>query len=303
MTGDDGSGRQVVAGASITHKMSPFDDYELLDFGRGRKLERFGSRIVDRPAPAVADAAIRSLELWREAIRFERRDAQRGVWVNAPADVADWTISFDEWRLELRLAPSGQVGVFPEQSANWRWIAEQIASAGRPLSVLNLFAYTGASTLAAARAGASVVHVDAARSAVAWARVNAQRSELADAPIRWIVDDARKFVQRELERGRGYDAVILDPPSYGHGPSGLAWQVNRDLPGFLADCIKLLRGRGRFALASCHSPGWDAKTLTHAFCEAAAKNGCRPSVSADTMDLRRGDRVIPSGVVARCQIE
>ncbi|MEX0978866.1 MAG: class I SAM-dependent methyltransferase [Pirellulales bacterium] len=233
--------------------MSASNPYELLDFGAGRKLERFGPYVLDRPSPA-AEAAVRQLpHLWDQAdARFERDGTPLGRWVCVePIDDA-WQVNFDLLHLELKLTDSGQVGVFPEQAANWRWIADEARRVG-PIKVLNLFAYTGASTLAAAAAGAAVVHVDASSSAVARARRNAVTSNLKDLPIRWMIEDVLKFVRREVNRGNDYDALILDPPAYGHGPRGQSWQLDSHLDELLANCFKLCRGQERFLLLTCHS--------------------------------------------------
>ena len=162
--------------------------------------------------------------------------------------------------LELKRTNFGHLGLFPEQAANWPWIAEQVASAPA-MRVLNLFAYTGGSTLAAAAAGAEVVHVDAAKNIVAWARRNAALSGLADAPIHWIAEDALKFVKRELRRENRYDAVILDPPSYGHGAHGEVWRLSQHLPRLLELCGQLTAGRRRFMLLTCHTPDFEPARL------------------------------------------
>ncbi len=229
-------------------------EYQLLDFGAGRKLERFGPYVLDRPAPGAAEAAPRKFELWPDAdATYERGGAQQGRWhFNRLLDES-WPVRHGELTLILKFTDSGQVGLFPEQAKNWDWIAEQVRSAGRPLQVLNLFAYTGGSTLAAAAAGAEVVHVDAATSVVAWARANAEASGLADAPIRWIAEDAVKFARRELKRGHRYDAVILDPPGYGHGPRGETWKLEQHLGELLGVCLELTAENRQFILLTCHS--------------------------------------------------
>jgi len=221
---------------------SEHDQYELIDFGRGRRLERFGAILLDRPWPAVERHEPNRPEDWERAdARFEGPRAGRGRWVARRTLPETWTIELASLRFQLKPTPWGQVGVFPEQRANWQWIARQFgaqAHAGVPagaagpaeseprrLRLLNLFAYTGGSTLAAAAQGAEVVHVDAAANIVAWARRNAALSALEEHPIRWIVEDAQKFVRRELRRGNQYDGVILDPPSYGHGAHGEVWRT------------------------------------------------------------------------------
>ncbi len=229
------------------------DAYELLDFGNGRKLERFGTYVLDRPSPAAEGLERRRPELWSAAAaRFQRIDGGAGSWACRGSLAAPWTVRFGGVTLELKLTDFGHLGIFPEQAENWEWIAEQVRQAGRP-KVLNLFAYTGASSLVAAAAGAEVVHVDAAANVVAWARRNAEASGLADAPVRWIVEDATKFVRRELRRKQTYDAVLLDPPAYGHGPGSQHWKLDEHLEGLLAMCFELCRERRQFMLFSCHT--------------------------------------------------
>lgn len=227
------------------------DQYELLDFGAGRKLERFGPYVLDRPSRAAERAVRQSPQLWAGASARYDRDGESGRW-SCARPIDPWPVNFGSLALELRLTDSGQLGVFPEQAANWRWIADQVRQAGR-IKVLNLFAYTGASTLAAAAAGAEVVHVDAAAGVVAWGRRNAHASNLSHLPIRWIIEDVVKFVRREWMRGNCYDAVILDPPAYGHGPRRQSWKLENQLDELLAMCLELCRGQERFGLLTCHS--------------------------------------------------
>jgi 23S rRNA (cytosine1962-C5)-methyltransferase len=233
------------------------DQYQLLDFGAGRKLERFGAYVLDRPAPAAGDAAPRDVAMWLQAdARYERREGEHGRWAVARPMARTWLVHCESLALELKLTESGQVGIFPEQADNLNWISRQARAAGRPIKVVNLFAYTGAGTLAAAAAGAEVTHVDAAASAVSWARRNADRSGLTNAPIRWIVDDAMTFARRELRRGHRYDAAIIDPPAYGHGPRGQTWKLAENLGELLAICAELTARNRQFMLLSCHSGPW-----------------------------------------------
>jgi 23S rRNA (cytosine1962-C5)-methyltransferase len=275
------------------------DQYELLDFGQGRKLERFGPLVLDRPAPAVSDAAVRDLGLWGSAdARFTRHDAAHGDWTLRGRLPAHWHLHHGSTVLELQRTHSGAVGVFPEQAENWDWIDRQVRRSGGVLKVLNLFAYTGASTLAAAAAGAEVVHVDAARSVVNWARRNAARSHLADAPVRWIVDDARKFVERELRRGSQYHGVILDPPTYGHGPKSEPWEMATDLYDLLTACGRLTRGARAFMLLTCHTPTIGPAELEAMLADAVFGHG-QSGVFAKPLTVRTRDgRHLPSGVVA-----
>lgn len=281
----------------------PWSDYELLDFGAGRKLERFGDWLLDRPCP-TAEAAPAQRELWPQATaRYEGERAAAGQW-SPPAkkwSASEYSLQVPELGFTLGLSPlpSGQIGIFPEQLGNWRWITEQVERAEKPLSVLNLFAYTGGSTLAAAAAGAEVTHVDAAKSMVTRARDNAELSGLASAPIRWIVEDAVKYCQREVKRGNQYDAVILDPPSYGHGPKGEAWSIQRDLLPLLELCGKLTAQRRAFVLCTCHSPGIGPAELG-AYLSDGIFGHCGQPPRCGTLSLETADgRRLPSGIVAR----
>ncbi|HET9084722.1 MAG TPA: class I SAM-dependent methyltransferase [Candidatus Limnocylindrales bacterium] len=231
------------------------EDYELIDAGGGRRLERFGDRVVDRPYPA-ADSPPRALDRWQEAdLRFERE----GGWQGSVEDDR-WTVTLADLRFELRPTAAGQVGVFPEHAGLVPWLEERITEHTDAPAVLNLFSYTGLITLALARAGASVAHIDAAKPSVDWARRNAAVNGLADRPIRWLVDDASAFVAREVRRGRRYDGVVLDPPTYGHGASGKAWRLERDLPPLLDDLQRLL-APGGFLLLTAHTEALDPFTL------------------------------------------
>ncbi len=261
-------------------------------------MERFGPVTLDRPCP-VAELLARALpDAWRCAdARFEGRNEEKGQWTCRRELPERWTIAYGRLQFELKPTDFGHLGIFPEQADNWAWIEEQVRKAGRPLKVLNLFAYTGGSTMAAAAAGAEMVHVDAAKNTVVWARRNAELSGLRAAPIRWIVEDALKFVKRELRRGNRYDAVILDPPSYGHGPRGEVWRLSKHLPRLLSLCGELTAGRPQFMLLTCHTPGYEPTTLRTMICEVLGSEG---SVAVGPMSLRSdAGRELPSGTVAR----
>jgi 23S rRNA (cytosine1962-C5)-methyltransferase len=246
-----------VVGRSVSPDDALVEHYELIDTGDGRRLERFGEHVVDRPFPA-ADSPRRAAERWEEAdLRFDRDGGWEGATDAGPDP---WTISLAGLRLELRPTAAGQVGLFPEHAVLVPWLTERIAERINAPSVLNLFAYTGLITLALARAGASVAHVDAAKPSVDWARRNAAMNALVDRPIRWLVDDAPAFVAREVRRGRRYDGVVLDPPTYGHGASGKAWRLERDLRSLLDDLQRLL-APGGFLLLTAHTEALDPFTL------------------------------------------
>ncbi len=281
-------------------------NYELLDFGKGRKLERFGAWIVDRPSPAAESTLPTDASLWKKAhARYERESAQAGKWRFAnDFSPDDWQLAIGSFRLRLQPTESGQVGVFMEQQANWDWLAARIRRAAVPLKILNLFAYSGASTLAAAAAGAEVVHVDAAGGVVQWARQNAEISGLAAARIRWITEDAMKFVEREIKRGQQYDAVILDPPSYGHGPKGEAFRLSEHLMPMLDGCRQLTEANRAFFLLTCHSPGFGPAELEACLSDAVfgavplaltpSSSTCkhRPAVSSTRVFVRAGHNVM-----------
>jgi 23S rRNA (cytosine1962-C5)-methyltransferase len=316
------------------------DQYQLLDFGDGRRLERFGPFILDRPCPAAERTPRADPAAWQQAdARFDRSGDEQGTWTCRRELPERWTIACGRLVLELKPTDFGHLGVFPEQSENWEWITEQCltlprrASEGdagellysRPgslpashgaspaprVGVLNLFAYTGGSTLAAAAAGAEVVHVDAAENIVAWARRNAEHAGLAEARIRWIAEDAMKFVQRELRRGNRYNAVILDPPSYGHGPRGEVWRLSTHLPQLLRLCAELTAGRRQFVVLTCHTPGFSPARLRDMLGEALAVAAPPPgraagpgTVTARQLTLRAASgRELPGGVVVRWSVE
>ena len=259
--------------------------YELLDAGDGRRLERFGALIVDRPA-ADADEPARDPDAWRSAdLEFVRG---RG-WAAASGDVpASWQVDDGDLRFELRPTPTGQVGLFPEQSPNRAWVRDAIAGMPPGAAVLNLFAYTGAASLSAAAAGASVTHVDGSRPAVGWARRNAELSGLADRPIRWIVDDVEAFVGREGRRGRRYDAVVLDPPSYGHGAGGRTWRLEERLPGLLALCAGLTGDRPAFVVLTAHTPGFGPDRLGDELAAAFRRRAADADVGTLGLRARSG---------------
>jgi 23S rRNA (cytosine1962-C5)-methyltransferase len=236
------------------------DQYALLDFGGGRKLERLGAYVLDRPAPAAADARRAAPQRWQEADLVLE---QRGQVVGGNSDrirgtgTAPWHMRCRELSLELRLTPFGHVGVFPEHAHNWQWLLRRLATADSESQerrkVLNLFAYTGILSLLAAADGCEVAHIDASAPTVAWARRNAQLSGLAEAPIRWIVEDVRKFVAREVRRGNRYSAVVLDPPTYGHGPKGTTWRIEEHLQDLLDACCQLLAEEQAWMVVTGHS--------------------------------------------------
>ncbi|HET7726903.1 MAG TPA: class I SAM-dependent methyltransferase [Candidatus Limnocylindrales bacterium] len=273
------------------------DEYELLDAAEGRRIERFGAHVTDRPSGAAYGAEWLASGLPAADLVYERADDGGGAWVRG-GDTLPWLVRHAGLTLELRAAAGGQVGLFPEHAALWPWLAAVVAGAGtrlgRPPVLLSLFAYTGGTTLTIASAGGDVAHVDASRPAVAWARVNATHSGLGDAPVRWLVDDVAAFVARERRRGRRYDGVVLDPPSYGHGERRRTWRIATDLPPLL-EALAGLIPEPQVVLLTAHTPGWDAGRLAELVTSAFA-------VDPETGDLRleaRTGRVLPLGSYAR----
>ncbi len=230
-------------------------DYELLDCGRGEKLERWGDKILVRPDPQAIWNTPRTLRGWKvNDGRYSRSHTGGGHWDKRGLP-QHWTIQYGSLTFQVGPMNFKHTGLFPEQAANWDFAQQQIQSAGREINVLNLFAYTGGATVACAAAGAKVCHVDAAKGMVAWARENARLSHLSDAPIRWIVDDCAKFVEREIRRGRRYDALIMDPPSYGRGPSGEVWKLEENLYPFLELVVQVLSDQPLFIIINSYTTG------------------------------------------------
>lgn len=288
--------------------------YRLLDFGKGRKLEKFGGILLDRPSPPAELFTTREpFSIWEKADgMFRRSEGLKGNWrwktSTAPQS---WQLETSHFSLILKPTEVGHLGVFPEQEPNWEWIYDRTKfylARRSAFRVLNLFAYTGGSTLAAAAAMReagktsanaeifSVSHVDSAKNIVQWARENAEISDLADAPVRWIGEDALKFTRRELKRGKKYDAVILDPPSYGHGTKGEVWKLDQNLPELLDLCADLIADSPAFVLLTAHSPGLDERGLARLLREHFPPARC----DFYPMELKTATgRVLPSGAAAR----
>ncbi len=230
-------------------------DYELIDCGAGEKLERWGNKILVRPDPQAIWNTPRKHRGWKaNDARYHRSNSGGGHWFIKSLP-QQWTIRYKELTFQVGPMNFKHTGLFPEQAANWDFAQQMIRTAGRPINVLNLFAYTGGATVACAAAGAKVCHVDAAKGMVAWAKENARLSGLVEAPIRWIVDDCAKFVEREIRRGHSYDAIIMDPPSYGRGPSGEVWKLEDNLYPFLELVVQVLSDRPLFVLINSYTTG------------------------------------------------
>lgn len=281
-------------------KSDNWKDYEVIDTSDGEKLERWGRYILVRPDPQVIWSTPKKNRLWREYdARYARSTSGGGQW-SAHHLPDRWQIQYDDLTFNVKPMNFKHTGVFPEQAANWDFIRQRVAQAGRPLRVLNLFAYTGGATLAAASAGASVCHVDAAKGMVAWAKENARSSGLEDAPIRWIVDDCAKFVEREIRRGRQYDAVIMDPPSYGRGPSGEIWKLEKDLYSFVQLVAGVLSDHPSFMIINSYTTGLAPSVLGYILDSiVSAKYGGSTVCDELGLPVRDSGLTLPCGAAGR----
>ncbi|MBQ7459966.1 MAG: class I SAM-dependent methyltransferase [Oscillospiraceae bacterium] len=238
-------------------------DYELLDTSSGERLERWGKVYMVRPDPQVIWDTPKRDPRWRSAdARYSRSSTGGGSWEKKTVPDS-WQIKYGELTFNIKPMNFKHTGIFPEQAANWDWAMDKIKNAGRPIKVLNLFAYTGASTAAMLSAGAEVCHVDAAKGMVAWAKENAASSGVQDKPVRWIIDDCAKFVQREIRREHKYDAIVMDPPSYGRGPSGEVWKLENDLMPFVRLCAGVLSDDPLFVLINSYTTGLSPSAITY----------------------------------------
>jgi 23S rRNA (cytosine1962-C5)-methyltransferase len=261
------------------------ESYELIDSGHGRKLELFGPYLLIRPCAQAVWAPSLPAKKWRQAAAEFSRDEG---W-SAPLPES-WEISLDGLTFKLSATDFGHVGLFPEHRQVWAWLKKTLSKGER---LLNLFAYSGGATLAAAQAGAEVCHLDSSKGMVAWARENAALNGLSSAPIRWIVDDAMKFLRREVRRGRTYECILLDPPSFGRGSRGEVFKIDEAIEELLRLCKELLSPRAKGLLLTCHTPGYTPLTLNHLL-EQAIKE----PVATGEMRLE-GARAIPAGAYAR----
>lgn len=280
-------------------------DYEVLDATDGERLERWGDVILVRPDPQIIWETGHRHALWSDPhARYERSSSGGGQWHNRKRFADQWQISYRNLRFVVRPTGFKHTGLFPEQACNWDLLKQKIEGAGRPIKVLNLFAYTGGATLAAAEAGASVCHVDAAKGMVSWARENAQASGLADKPIRWIVDDCKKFVEREIRRGVRYDVIIMDPPSYGRGPGGEVWKLEEQLYALVTLCAQVLSDKPLLFLLNSYTTGLSPSVMAYVL-DAALRTQFGGSVSADEIGLRvtQSGAVLPCGSTAIWQAE
>lgn len=282
--------------------MQPDTYYSLLDFGQGIRLEQWGPHRLIRPDP-TAVGAMTNPELWTSADATYEGEKGKGSWFRKNTLPESWTIDSDDIKLRIRLAPYKHTGAFPEQEQNWRWMRMIAKKSGPPLTILNLFAYTGGASVALAKDGHFVTHVDASKPAITWAKENAVLNAIPETGIRWIFDDAPTFVARERKRGKKYDAILLDPPAFGHSPSGKTWRVERDLAPLLEDCCTLLSEHPSFLLLNGYAHGDTPDSFRRLLTGVIKKQ--RPELKFDiqTGDLKLKSvdgRTLSTGTVARC---
>lgn len=237
-------------------RVAQWNDYELLDTSNGERLERWGEIFLIRPDPQIIWAGEQKDPRWKRAhARYRRSSSGGGKWEMYQPMPDVWKIGWQGLTFRLKAMGFKHTGIFPEQAVNWEFAMEKIRGASRPVKVLNLFGYTGAATLACMKAGAAVTHVDASRGMVQWAKENAEASGLADRPVRWLVDDCVKFVQREQRRGNRYDGIIMDPPSYGRGPGGEVWKLEEQLDSLVRMCLPILSEHPLFFILNSYTTG------------------------------------------------
>jgi len=309
-------------------------DYELLDSGDGEKLERFGEFVLSRPDPQALWQKRLSKQEWDKADAYFTRDSERADWSFRRKLPEQWQIEFGGLKFWIKPTAFKHTGLFPEQVVNWEWLRKVLAKAvslggsdeTRPLGdssssarssptpprggllspagsndieILNLFGYTGGATLACAQAGAKVVHIDGSKSAVAWARDNAELSDLKDKPVRWIVEDARTFVEREVRRGRQYDGIIMDPPAFGHGPSNELWKIEEHFLPLIESCKKLLKPKPLFFLINGYSAGYSAIAYENNLLPLKEKFGGEIEIGELAVEESKSQRLLPCGIFAR----
>ena len=275
-------------------------DYEILDMANGEKLERWGNIYLVRPDPQIIWKDKSYPEKWKKAnARYNRSSSGGGGWTYGKKLPDSWQIKYKNLTFNIKPMGFKHTGLFPEQAVNWDWMIDKIKNSKREIKVLNLFAYTGGATVACLSAGASVCHVDSSKGMVAWAKENVQSSGLSDRPVRFIIDDVTKFVQREIRRGNFYDAIIMDPPSYGRGKNGEVWQFENNLEDLVELCSNVLSDNPLFFLINSYTTGISSKVLENILSlKIRRKNGV---ISSGEIGLPMTDSklVLPAGIYGR----
>ena len=289
----------------MIEKLLKQKDYELLDSGLGEKLERYGSNILSRPDPEALWSKKLPKEVWDGASFKFTRNGNRTKWITKEGAQKTWNISFGDLNFSIKPTSFKHTGLFPEQLLNWQWMEKVITknkdSYREPITVLNLFAYTGGATLACAKAGADVCHVDGSKTAVAWARENAELSNLKEAPIRWIVEDCLVFLKREIKRGRRYDAIIMDPPSFGHGPKDELWKIEESFLELMSLCKEILSEKPLFVVINGYTAGYSPITYENNLKEMMSGNDGVIEIGELAIEESSSARLLPCGIFARWQ--
>lgn len=293
---------QTAQTPQILLQTSPgWKDYELVDSGDGWKLERYGKYLLKRPEPEAVWRPAAPEKVWNNAAAIFRpsNEENGGHWEELRRVDERWVMTYNSLRFWTQLSASRHLGVFPEQAGQWDWITEQVKASAEPPQVLNLFGYTGLATLAAAQAGARVTHVDASRKVINWARENQELSGLAERPIRWIVDDALKFIQRDARRGVRYDGLILDPPKFGRGPKGEVWEFYKLLPELLQACRQVLASQPRFVLLTAYAVKASALTLHYAIADVMRGLNGRVEAGEVVLQEQSAGRLLSMAIFSR----
>ncbi len=274
-------------------------DYEILDMANGEKLERWGNIILIRPDPQIIWSSKSKPELWKKAnAHYHRSKTGGGEWEYIKNVPESWQIKYKNLTFNLKPMGFKHTGLFPEQAVNWDFMIEKIKNAGREIKVLNLFAYTGGATVACSYAGASVCHVDSSKGMTAWAKENVASSGLSDRPIRFIVDDVIKFVQREIRRGNKYDAIVMDPPSYGRGANGEVWNIEESLYTLVELCTKVLSDKPLFFIINSYTTGL-APTILADILRLTIKKEGKISCGENGLPMKESNLILPCGIYGR----
>lgn len=273
--------------------------YELIDSGEGEKLERYGQVILRRPDPQALWKKHVSKKDWDNADAWFERTAEKGSWKTKLGLPSEWNISIDKLNLYVKLSAFKHTGIFPEQLPNWKWMGEKIKQSGRNIKILNLFSYTGGASIACALAGAHVTHVDGSKATVSWAKKNAEASNVPKDKIRWIVDDVRSFVKREIKRGEKYDAIIMDPPNFGRGAKGEVWKIEEGFLTLLDSCKEVLSDNPEFFIINGYASGYSALGYENAL-QDMMKNYKGKTESGELVIIEsQARRLLPAGIFAR----
>ena len=275
-------------------------DYEILDMANGEKLERWGGYTLIRPDPQIIWKNKSFPDKWKNAnATYKRSKTGGGAWNYKTKLPASWQIKYGNLIFNIKPMGFKHTGLFPEQAVNWDWMMYKIKNARRPVKVLNLFAYTGGATVACLAAGASVCHVDSSKGMVAWAKENVISSNLQDKPVRYIVDDVIKFVQREIRRGNSYDAIIMDPPSYGRGTSGEVWQFEENISDLVELCIKVLSNKPLFFLINSYTTGISPEVLSNLLKINLSTYKGKITAGEIGLPMKSSNLVLPCGIYGR----